>query len=113
MSSGTHAKIDAGDLLYKRSYRETMDMLAAGETLSLEHRARSRRDQGYSVLLAKEAAETLCTGTGGRGLFETNPVQRAYRDLQAVSGHIVANWDAPAYSYGQIMLGGPPSEMFV
>jgi alkylation response protein AidB-like acyl-CoA dehydrogenase len=107
------AKIDAGDLLYKRSYRETMDKLAAGETLSLEHRARSRRDQGYSVLLAKEAAEALCTGTGGRGLFETNPVQRAYRDLQAVSGHIVANWDAPAYSYGQIMLGGPPSEMFV
>jgi len=107
------AMIDAGDLLYKRSFRETMDKLEAGEALSLEHRARSRRDQGFSVLLAKRAAETLLAGTGGRGLFEANHVQRAYRDLVAVSGHIVANWDAPAYSYGQIMLGGPPGEIFV
>jgi len=107
------AMIDAGDLLYKRSFRETMDKLAAGETLSLEHRARNRRDQGYSVLLAKRGAETLLGGTGGRGLFESNHVQRAYRDLVALSGHIVANWDAPAYSYGQIMLGGPPGEIFI
>lgn len=107
------AMIDAGDLLYKRSFRETMDKLEAGVSLSLEHRARSRRDQGYSVLLAKRAAETLLAGTGGRGLFEHNHIQRAYRDLVAVSGHIVANWDAPAYSYGQIMLGGPPGEVFV
>jgi alkylation response protein AidB-like acyl-CoA dehydrogenase len=107
------AMIDAGDLLYKRSYRETMDKLEAGEPLSLEHRARNRRDQGYSVLLAKRGAELLLAGTGGRGLFEHNHVQRAYRDLVALSGHIVANWDAPAYSYGQIMLGGPPSEIFV
>jgi resorcinol 4-hydroxylase (FADH2) len=107
------AMIDAGDLLYKRSIRETMDKLEAGETLSLELRARNRRDQGYSVLLAKQGAEMLMTGTGGRGLFEQNQVQRAYRDLVALSGHIVANWDAPAYSYGQIMLGGPPSEIFV
>jgi alkylation response protein AidB-like acyl-CoA dehydrogenase len=107
------AMIDAGDLLYKRSFRETMDKLEAGETLSLEHRARSRRDQGYAVLQHKRAAETLLTGTGGRGLFEGNHVQRAYRDLVALSGHIVAGWDAPAYSYGSIMLGGPPSEIFV
>jgi alkylation response protein AidB-like acyl-CoA dehydrogenase len=107
------AMIDAGDLLYKRSYRETMDKLQAGETLSLEHRARNRRDQGYSVLLAKQAAEMLLAGTGGKGLFEKNQLQRAYRDLVAMSGHVVANWDAPAYSYGSIMLGGPPSEIFV
>jgi alkylation response protein AidB-like acyl-CoA dehydrogenase len=107
------AMIDAGDLLYKRSFRETMDKLEAGETLSLEHRARSRRDQGYSVLLAKRGVEALFTGTGARGLFEKNHIQRAYRDLHALSGHIVANWDAPAYSYGQIMLGGPPAEIFV
>jgi alkylation response protein AidB-like acyl-CoA dehydrogenase len=107
------AMIDAGSLLYKRSFRETMEKLEAGETLSLEHRARNRRDQGYSVLLAKQGAETLVGGIGGRGIFESNRVQRAYRDLIAMSGHIVANWDAPAYSYGQIMLGGPPSEIFV
>jgi 3-hydroxy-9,10-secoandrosta-1,3,5(10)-triene-9,17-dione monooxygenase len=107
------AMIDSGDLLYKRSLRDTIDRIMAGETLTLEHRARSRRDQAYSVRMAKEAAGLLFEAQGGRGLFESNPVQRAFRDLQAVSGHIVAGWDIAAYSYGQIMLGGPPSDLFV
>jgi hypothetical protein len=30
-----------------------------------------------------------------------------------MSGHIVASWDVVAYSYGQMALGGPPSDLFV
>jgi alkylation response protein AidB-like acyl-CoA dehydrogenase len=104
--------IDAADLLYRRSFTETIDKVMAGETLSLEHRARSRRDQGFSVKLAKEAAERLFTATAGRGLYEGNHVQRAYADLHAIQGHIVGGWEMAAYSYGQIMLGGAPSDNF-
>jgi alkylation response protein AidB-like acyl-CoA dehydrogenase len=106
------AMIDAASLLYRRSFRETIDKIFAGEPMSLEHRARNRRDQGYSVLLAKQAAEKLFAATAGRGLYEGNHVQRAYSDLQALQGHIVAGWEMPAYSYGQIALGGPPSDSF-
>ena len=84
----------------------------AGEPLTLEHRARSRRDQGYSVMQARLAAEKLFTAAAGRGLYDGNRVQRAYADLHALQGHIVAGWDIPAYSYGQVMLGGPPSDPF-
>jgi 3-hydroxy-9,10-secoandrosta-1,3,5(10)-triene-9,17-dione monooxygenase len=107
------AMIDSGDLLYKRSYRETIDKVLAGEVPSIEFRARSRRDQGYCVKQAKAAAGLLVDASGGRGLFASNHVQRCFRDLQAVSGHIVANWDVAAYSYGQQALGGPPSDLFV
>jgi 3-hydroxy-9,10-secoandrosta-1,3,5(10)-triene-9,17-dione monooxygenase len=107
------AMIDSGDLLYKRSYRETIDKILAGEVPSLEFRARSRRDQGYCVKQAKAAVGLLIDGVGGRGLFESNHVQRSFRDLQAVSGHIVASWDVAAYSYGQMALGGPPTDLFV
>ncbi|MGH6982344.1 MAG: hypothetical protein ACREFC_14175, partial [Stellaceae bacterium] len=103
------ALIDAADLLYKRSLRETMDRILAGETLSLDHRVRSRRDQTYSVVLAKRAMEMLFSAEGARGLYDAHPVQRAYRDLQAVSAHIVAGWDAPALTYGETALGQPPS----
>ena len=106
------AMIDAADLLYRRSFRETIDKIMAGEPLTLEHRARSRRDQGWSVMQAKLAAEKLFTATAGRGLYEGNPVQRAYADLHALQGHIVAGWEMPAYSYGQVMLGGQPSDAF-
>lgn len=107
------AMIDSADLLYKRSYRETIDKVLAGEVPSLEFRARSRRDQGYSVKQAKAAVGLLIDAVGGRGLFESNHVQRSFRDLQAVSGHIVASWDVAAYSYGQMALGGPPTDLFV
>ena len=107
------AMIDAGDLLYKRSYRETIDKILAGEVPSLEFRARSRRDQGFCVKLAKAAVGLLIDAGGGRGLYESNHVQRSFRDLQAISGHIVASWDVVAYSYGQMALGGPPSDLFV
>jgi alkylation response protein AidB-like acyl-CoA dehydrogenase len=107
------AMIDSGDLLYKRSYRETIDKILAGEVPSLEFRARSRRDQGYCVKAAKAAVGLMIDAVGGRGLFETNHVQRSFRDLQAVSGHIVASWDIAAYSYGQMALGGPPTDLFV
>lgn len=107
------AMIDAGDLLYKRSYRETIDKILAGEVPTLEFRARSRRDQGFCVKLAKAAVGLLIDAGGGRGLYESNHVQRSFRDLQAMSGHIVASWDVVAYSYGQMALGGPPSDLFV
>jgi alkylation response protein AidB-like acyl-CoA dehydrogenase len=107
------AMIDCADLLYKRSYRETIDKILAGEVPSLEFRARSRRDQGYCVKQAKAAVGLLIDAVGGRGLFESNHVQRSFRDLQAVSGHIVASWDVAAYSYGQMALGGPPTDLFV
>ena len=106
------ALIDAGDLLYKRSLGETIDHIMKGETLSLEHRVRSRRDQGYSVQMARRAAELLLAAEGGKGLYEGGHVQRAFRDLQALSAHIVGGWDMPALNYGQVILGGQPADPF-
>lgn len=106
------AMIDAADLLYRRAFRETIDKIFAGEPITIEQRARNRRDQGFSVMQAKLAAEKLFTAQAGRGLYEGNRVQRAFADLHALQGHIVAGWDMPAYSYGQVALGGPPSDPF-
>jgi 3-hydroxy-9,10-secoandrosta-1,3,5(10)-triene-9,17-dione monooxygenase len=106
------ALIDAAELLYRRSLTETVRKVEAGEALTLEHRLRSRRDQGYSVKLARQATDILFTAEGGRGLYETGHVQRAFRDLQAVQSHIVGGWDIPALNYGSVTLGNPPSDLF-
>ncbi len=106
------ALIDASSLLYNRSLQETMDKIYAGEALSIEFRVRSRRDQGYSVRMARQAAELLFNAQGGKGLHDSNPVQRAFRDLEAMQAHIVGGWDMPALNYGSVILGGPPSDLF-
>ncbi len=67
------ALADAAELLYRRSLTETIDKVMAGETLSLEHRLRSRRDQGYAVVMAKRAASLLFEAQGGGGLYERGP----------------------------------------
>ena len=103
---------DAAELLYKRSIRETVDKIAEGVPLEMAHRVRSRRDQGYSIVMATRAVEHLFKSMGGRGLYESNPVQRAYRDLHAVAGQIANNWDVTAAMYGQVTLGGPPTDPF-
>lgn len=103
----------AADLLYKRSLRETMDKIFAGETLGMDHRARSRRDQAYSLVLAKRGVEILFSAEGARGLYDDHPVQRAHRDLHAVSSHLVAGWDTPALTYGQVALGQTPTSFIL
>jgi alkylation response protein AidB-like acyl-CoA dehydrogenase len=102
------ALIDSAEWLYKRSLRETMDKIEAGEPLSLEHRARSRRDQSYSIVMATRAAEQLFKSTGGNGLYDSQHVQRAYRDLHAMGQHIAGIWEASASIYGKVMLGMQP-----
>jgi len=110
--SEASALADAAELLYMRSLKETIDKAMAGETLSLEHRLRSRRDATYAVQLGKRACDILMGAQGGGGIFEQGPVQRALRDLIALSGHIVGGWDLPALNYGQVTLGGPPTDPF-
>jgi 3-hydroxy-9,10-secoandrosta-1,3,5(10)-triene-9,17-dione monooxygenase len=110
--SEASALADAAELLYQRSLRETIDKIMRGEQLSLEHRVRSRRDQAYAVQMGRRACDILLGAQGGGGLFETSHVQRAGRDLTAVAAHIAANWDMPALNYGQVMLGGPPTDPF-
>ena len=102
------ALADAAHLLYRRSLRETIDVIMSGGTLSLDRRLRSRRDQTYGNVMARRAVEILLTAQGGRGLFENGPVQRAFRDLTAIQAHIVGGWDIVALNYGQVALGGAP-----
>jgi branched-chain amino acid transport system ATP-binding protein len=106
------ALIDSASLLYNRSLGETMARIYSGDALSIEFRVRNRRDQGFSIQMARQAAELLFNAQGGKGLHDANPVQRAFRDLEAMQAHIVGGWDMPALNYGAVTLGGPPSDLF-
>jgi branched-chain amino acid transport system ATP-binding protein len=106
------ALIDSSSLLYNRSLSETMARIYSGDPLSIEFRVRNRRDQGFSIQMARQAAELLFNAQGGKGLHDSNPVQRAFRDLEAMQAHIVGGWDMPALNYGAVTLGGPPSDLF-
>jgi resorcinol 4-hydroxylase (FADH2) len=75
---------------------------------SVAQRVTNRRGQAFAVTMAVRAVDILNAATGGNGLALSNPVQRAWRDVNAVGRHVSINWDAVATMYGQMALGLEP-----
>jgi alkylation response protein AidB-like acyl-CoA dehydrogenase len=106
------AATDAARELLLRDLRARAHTVRAGHAVSIEDRITSRRGQAFAVSLALRAVEALNASTGGAGLDLSNPVQRAWRDANAVGRHISMNWDAVGTMYGQMALGLTPQGQY-
>lgn len=102
------ASTDAAREILLRDLRDRATAVRASRPVSIEDRIVSRRGQAFAVSLAIRASEALNASTGGQGLDLANPVQRAWRDANAVGRHISMNWDAVGTMYGQMALGLAP-----
>jgi alkylation response protein AidB-like acyl-CoA dehydrogenase len=106
------AAIDAAHEILMRDLHRRTASARAGEPIGIAERVESRRGQAFAVKLAVQAVEALNASTGGQGLALSNPVQRAWRDVNATARHISFNWDAVGTMYGAMALGGEPKGMF-
>ena len=92
--------------------RDLEAIAARGEARTVKDQIRqrviNRRGQGFAVNLAVRAVDILNAATGGNGLAMSNPVQRAWRDVNAVARHVSLNWDSIGAMYGQMALGLEP-----
>jgi alkylation response protein AidB-like acyl-CoA dehydrogenase len=102
------ASADAAREILLRDLRARALTVREGREVTIEDRITSRRGQAYAVSLAIRATEALNASTGGHGLDLANPVQRAWRDANAVGRHISMNWDVVGTMYGQLALGLEP-----
>ena len=102
------AAIEAAEMILVTDLRNAMEKLRAGEEITVADRIRCRRNQAYATKLALHAVEALNASTGGYGLMLSNPVQRAWRDVNAVARHVSLNWDAVGTMYGQHAFGLEP-----
>jgi alkylation response protein AidB-like acyl-CoA dehydrogenase len=102
------ASVEAAELILLTDMRMALQKLRAGGEITVADRIRSRRNQAYVTKLTLQAAEALNAATGGYGLHLSNPVQRAWRDVNAVARHVSLNWDAVGTMYGQHVFGLEP-----
>ncbi|MGI9302004.1 MAG: acyl-CoA dehydrogenase family protein, partial [Gammaproteobacteria bacterium] len=100
--------VRAAELLLKEDTREMMQLTEAGEIPDIERKLSYRRNGTYAISLATRAVDLMFGASGGRGLFEDNPIQRAFRDVHSASAHINNNWEIAAVSYGRVALGLEP-----
>jgi resorcinol 4-hydroxylase (FADH2) len=102
------AAVETAEMILLTDLTSATKKLYADEEITVADRIRCRRNQAYATKLALEAVEALNASTGGYGLFLSNPVQRAWRDVNAVARHVSLNWDAVGTMYGQHAFGLEP-----
>jgi alkylation response protein AidB-like acyl-CoA dehydrogenase len=62
-------------------------------------------ERSYVARLCLESLARLVHQMGARGLFDTNPLQRRYRDLRAMVAHDVFDWRRHMAGLGRLELG--------
>lgn len=101
------AEVDAAHALVSRNLAEIARDGAAGRTPDLAQRVRYRRDNGFAAQMCVRAVDRIYPLMGGRGLIAGDPVQRAWRDVHAISHHIGLTWDVQGTMHGAVALGYP------
>ena len=107
------AEIDAAHALVDRNRREIVAWGEAGAMPAVGERVRYRRDNAFAAMACCRAIERLQPIAGGRGLAAGDPVNRAWRDANAVARHIALTWDIAGAIQGAVALGLPCPDPFV
>lgn len=104
----TAASVDCGRALLRADAREMNDTLRAGGPLSPEQRSRFRRDVAFAGSLFMHAVDLLQNINGAHGIFDGNPIQRAFNDLAAMRTHAGLQWRPGGLNWGRVALGLEP-----
>jgi len=99
------ALLDAADAVIAQLRAEIVAKGKSGGTFEMSDRGRYRLNLGHVAQSCCDAVDELLPLTGGRGLETSHPMQRAWRDVHAVSQHIGLVWDLQTGLYGNILLG--------
>ena len=106
------AEIDAAELVFEGVFRDMEKWHAAGEPVSVEERARVRRNIVYTTKLCLQAVDRLFDGGDASIVYEKSPIQRFYRDIRTVGISISQVWDEPALQFSRVHWGLPQQTMF-
>jgi 3-hydroxy-9,10-secoandrosta-1,3,5(10)-triene-9,17-dione monooxygenase len=104
------SEIECARLLMNADCAEFERIAASGEEPTDERRVRYRKNAGYAATLCMRAIDRLLPLVGANGLGFNDPIQRAWRDIHAVSAHFALTWDTQATQYGGVLLGKPPAD---
>jgi 3-hydroxy-9,10-secoandrosta-1,3,5(10)-triene-9,17-dione monooxygenase len=96
------AQVDAAELLARRALATARNDYAH---ITLEQRILLRRDFTYAMKMLRKAMDELIQISGSSGLLDANAVQRCWRDVHAISSHVVMSWDVAAENFGRVAFG--------
>ncbi|WP_332888600.1 acyl-CoA dehydrogenase family protein [Actinophytocola xanthii] len=106
-------KIDEAEFHARRAAATVDAKAEAGESWTLEERARVRLDMGATCQRAKEAVDILNTASGGSSIYSHVPIQRIERDVQTLNLHGVMHPNTNLELYGRVLCGLEPNTHYL
>lgn len=103
------AKIDAAELILRRSVDELEASVESGTSMPMEQRARIWRDAGFASRLIWEAVDMLVAASGAGFAQSANPLNRYWRDLRVAGLHGGICTSTTLEVFGRILCGKAPN----
>ncbi|WP_165978104.1 acyl-CoA dehydrogenase family protein [Actinomadura darangshiensis] len=101
------ADLAAARLLLDDALRGVVHAVADG-SCDMRLRARARLVAAHVAGTSRRVVNDLCAAAGASAQFTGSPFQRAQRDVNTISGHVVFDPDEAYRLYGRIELGLDP-----
>nr|WP_255639778.1 acyl-CoA dehydrogenase family protein [Aquibacillus saliphilus] len=106
-------RIDSAELHLFRAVDMMDEYAEEGKEMNTMEIAKVKADFGYVNQLCKEAIELLVAGAGSRFAFNTNPLQRVYRDFTTMHLHGFITPSSLIETYGRVLCGQEPNTYFI
>ena len=105
--------VDEARTVLHHNMGHLMSLVRAGETNPLDLRIRYRYDSSNATVKCVEAIDLLFTASGGRAIFEQDPLLRYFLDVHAARAHYANNPNKPGWNYGSTQLGLKNKDFFL
>ena len=99
------AEVDAGHALMRQDLAEIMEKARQDAEFSELQRARYLRDRAFITKLCVQATNRLFEVAGAHSLFDSQTLQRIYRDVNAGAHRDGLILDLAGQQYGKLALG--------
>jgi 3-hydroxy-9,10-secoandrosta-1,3,5(10)-triene-9,17-dione monooxygenase len=98
------AKIDAARLVFRRDVAALDRAAQEDRPLRPGVSERIMYDAPFIMDACSRAVVELFRGSGGKVLYESNPLQRHFRDIHAMTQHVAMDLDRAGETYGRLLL---------
>ncbi|WP_060481944.1 p-hydroxyphenylacetate 3-hydroxylase oxygenase component [Pseudomonas sp. NBRC 111119] len=112
LAESTH-QVAAARALLEKSWDEIAQYSERHEYPSRATLAFWRTNQGYAVKMCIQAVDRLMEAAGGGAWFDTNELQRLFRDSHMTGAHAYTDYDVCAQILGRALMGLEPDPAMV
>jgi 3-hydroxy-9,10-secoandrosta-1,3,5(10)-triene-9,17-dione monooxygenase len=108
-----HVLARTAEVAIRQAAKENLALVDRSTPPTVEERIELRCRIAYAVKLAREAVQTLAEAAGAGAHMLDDPLQRALRDINMMSCHVVYDLDTALELQGRAMIGLPPNSVLV